>query len=123
LALPLVEALANGSAGQAFKLELTAYEGPTQIDSGSLDVQILSDPHEQQNPLPNRDFLAGLAQRTGGREITDAGALAEVLTELPIGEGPATVRHTPLWSRAWILGGLLALLAAEWFWRRWLGLA
>jgi uncharacterized membrane protein len=123
LALPLVEALANGSAGQAFKLELTAYEGQTQIDSGSLDVQILSDPHEQQNPLPNREFLAALARGTGGREITDANALAEVLSELPITEGPATVRHSPLWSRAWILGALLALLGAEWFWRRWLGLA
>jgi uncharacterized membrane protein len=123
LALPLVEALANGSAGQAFKLELTAYEGQTQIDSGSLDVQILSDPHEQQNPLPNQEFLAELARGTGGREITDAGTLAEVLKELPITEGPETVRRTPLWSRAWVLGGLLALLAVEWFFRRWLGLA
>jgi uncharacterized membrane protein len=123
LALPLVEALANGSSGQAFKLELTAYEGQTQIDSSSLDVQILSDPHEQQNPLPNREFLAALARQTGGREITDAKALAEVLRELPITEGPATVRRTPLWSQGWILSGLLALLAAEWFWRRWLGLA
>jgi hypothetical protein len=42
---------------------------------------------------------------------------------MPVTEGPATVRRTPLWSRAWVLGGLLALLAAEWFWRRWLGLA
>jgi uncharacterized membrane protein len=123
LALPLVEALADASAGQAFKLELTAYEGQTQIDSGSLDVQILSDPHEQQNPLPNREFLAALASATGGRELTDANALADVLTGLPIPEGPATVRHTPLWSRGWVLSGLLALLAAEWFWRRWLGLA
>ncbi|HEY7329285.1 MAG TPA: glutamine amidotransferase [Gemmataceae bacterium] len=123
LALPLVEALANGSGGQAFKLELTAYEGQTQIDSGSLDVQILSDPHEQQNPLPNREFLAALARGTGGREISDAKALADVLSDLPITEGPATVRHTPLWSTGWILGVLLSLLAAEWFWRRWLGLA
>jgi uncharacterized membrane protein len=123
LALPLVEALANGSGGQAFRLELTAYEGQTQIDSGSLDVQVLSDPHEHQNPLPNREFLAALARGTGGREITDANALADALTELPIAEGPSVVRRTPLWSRAWILGGLLGLLAAEWFWRRWLGLA
>jgi uncharacterized membrane protein len=123
LALPLVQALANGMAGQAFKLELTAYEGQTQIDSGSLDVQILSDPHEQQNPLPNREFLAALAGATGGREISDARVLAEVLTDLPISEGPATVRRTPLWSHGWALGLLLALLAAEWFWRRWLGLA
>jgi uncharacterized membrane protein len=123
LTLPLVESLARGSAGQAFKLELTAYEGQTQIDSSSLDVQVLSDPHEQQNPLPNREFLSALARSTGGREFTDAKALAEALTELPINAGPETVRRTPLWSREWVLGALLALLAVEWFWRRWLGLA
>ncbi|HEY7314170.1 MAG TPA: glutamine amidotransferase, partial [Gemmataceae bacterium] len=102
LALPLALALANGSAGQAIRLELTAYEGQTQIDSGSLDVQILSDPHEQQNPLPNREFLAALARGTGGREIADANALAETLRELPVSEGPATVRRTPIWSRGWL---------------------
>jgi uncharacterized membrane protein len=123
LPLPLVEALANGSAGQAFKLELTAYEGQTQIDSTSLDVQVLSDPHEQQNPLPNRDFLAALARSTGGREVTDAQQLADILTGVPINEGTATVRRTPLWSREWLLGLLLGLLAGEWFLRRWLGLA
>lgn len=123
LALSLVEALAIGSAGQAFKLELTAYEGQTQIDSSSLDVQVLSDPHEQQNPLPNREFLAALARETGGREFTDAAALADTLTALPVPEGPQTVRRTPLWSREWLLGGFLALLAVEWFYRRWLGLA
>jgi uncharacterized membrane protein len=123
LALPLAEALANGSAGQAFKLELTAYEGQTQIDSSSLDVQILSDPHEQQNPLPNREFLAALARSTGGREFDDADSLANALRDLAVAEGPQTVRHTPLWSREWLLGGLLALLTVEWFLRRWLGLA
>lgn len=123
LDLPLAEALANGSAGQAFKLELTAYEGQTQIDSGSLDVQVLSDPHEQQNPLPDREFLGNLARSTGGREFTDPGSLAEMLRNLPIAEGPQTVRRTPLWSREWLLGTMLGLLAAEWFLRRWLGLA
>jgi hypothetical protein len=123
LALPLVEALAAGTSGQAFKLELTAYEGQTQIDSTSLDVQVLSDPHEQQNPLPDREFLASLAGSTGGRELTDADALAGMLKNLPVAEGQQTVRRTPLWSREWLLGALIALLAAEWFLRRWLGLA
>jgi hypothetical protein len=123
LTLPLVEALAKGAAGQAFKLELTAYEGQTQIDSSSLDVQVLSDPHEQQNPLPNRECLTALARSTGGREFANANELAEALRELPVNAGPESVRCTPLWSREWILGGLLALLAVEWFWRRWLGLA
>ncbi len=123
LALPLAEALTEGSAGLAFKLELTAYEGQTQIDSGSLDVQILSDPHEQQNPLPDREFLSALARAASGREFADAGALAEALKGLSIPGGPQTVRHTPLWSREWLLGLLLGVLAAEWFLRRWLGLA
>jgi uncharacterized membrane protein len=123
LSLPLTEALANGSSGEAFKLELTAYEGQTQIDSCSLDVQILSDPFEQQNPLPNREFLAALASSTGGREFNDAGSLADTLKNLAVSEGPQTVHHTPLWSREWLLGGFLALLAIEWFCRRWLGLA
>src|SRR5205814_287929 len=103
LAVPLVEALTAGSAGQAFRVELTAYEGEgksrTQIDSGSLEVQVLSDPHEQQNPLPNREFLAALAQSTGGREFSDAGGLGDALKDLPVAEGPQTVRRTPLWSR------------------------
>jgi uncharacterized membrane protein len=123
LALPLVEALASGSGGIGFKLELTAYEGETQIDSTSLDVQVLSDPHEQQNPLPNRVFLAELARSTGGREFTDGKGLADALTDLSVNEGPQTVRRTPLWSREWLLAVLLGLLAADWFWRRWLGLA
>jgi uncharacterized membrane protein len=129
LPLPLIESLANGSSGQAFKIELTAYEGMPQsdsrtlIDSCSLDVQVLSDPHEQQNPLPDREFLAKLAQSTGGREITDSASLAEVLKRLTIPGGPETVRRTPLWNREWLLGLLLGLLAAEWFLRRWLGLA
>jgi uncharacterized membrane protein len=123
LALPLAEALAEGSSGLAFKLELTAYEGPTQIDSSSIDVQVLSDPHEQQNPLPDREFLAQLARSTGGREFTSAAALADELKGLSVPGGPETVRRTPLWSRAWLLGVLLALLAGEWFLRRWLGLA
>jgi hypothetical protein len=86
-------------------------------------VQVLSDPHEQQNPLPDREFLAALARSTGGREFTDPAALADALRELPIAEGTQTVRRTPLWSREWLLGTMLGLLAAEWFLRRWLGLA
>jgi hypothetical protein len=93
LPLPLAESLAAGLAGQAFKLELTAYEGPTQIDSSSLDVQVLSDPHEQQNPLPNREFLAGLAGATGGREFTDAASLAEMLKDLPIAARRRSAAH------------------------------
>jgi uncharacterized membrane protein len=122
LELPLAESLANGAAGQAFRLELTAYEGQTQIDSSSLDVQVLSDPHEQQNPLPNREFLAALAKSTDGREFTSAEELAAALKSLAVEDGPETVHRTPLWSREWLLAAIIALLTVEWLWRRWLGL-
>jgi hypothetical protein len=123
LPLPLVDVLAAAQSEQSFRMELTAYEGETQIDSSSIDVQILSDPYEQQNPLPNREFLAALARATGGREFHDPKDLANALTELRMGGGPPSVRHTPLWSRWEVLVGLLGLLGVEWFGRRWLGLA
>jgi uncharacterized membrane protein len=123
LELPLTETLAAGGQGVAFKLELTASEGQTQIDSCSLDVQVLGDPQEQQNPLPNREFLAAFARTTGGREFSDGASLAAVLTDLSVAEGPQTVRRTPMWSREWLLGTLIGVLAVEWFLRRWLGVA
>jgi uncharacterized membrane protein len=122
LKLPLADALAVG-ASQSFRLELTAYEGQTQVDSTSVDVQVLNDPFEMQNPLPNHAFLERLAARTGGRVLTNGAALASMLNELPVEVGSPTVRKAPLWSQAWVLGILLALLTVEWFWRRIVGLA
>jgi hypothetical protein len=69
------------------------------------------------------EFLAALAHETGGRMIVDAKGLADVLMEPPVAPGSPIIRRTPLWSRGWVLSGLLALLAGEWFWRRWLGRA
>ncbi len=123
LGLPLIDALAANRAAQAFNLELTAFDGETQIDSSSIDVQILSDPQEQQNPLPNREFLAALAKATGGREFTDANALADAITQLPVAVSPPTIRQTPLWNYGTILYGILAIMGMEWVCRRWLGLA
>ena len=62
-------------------MELTAYEGLTQVDSTSLDIQILHDPFEQQNPLSGRD------QRVGQGAAAGAGAHDDhviVLSHLPI---------------------------------------
>ena len=116
-------ALAAGRAGQAIKLELTAYDGETQIDGGSINLQILSDPQEQQNPLPNREFLVSLAKATGGREFTDAKGLADAIAQLPAAVSPPTIHQTPRWNSTIILCGLLVILGVEWIWRRWLGLA
>ena len=66
---------------------------------------------------------ASTVNLTAGREFTDADTLASALRDLPVAKGSQTVRRTPLWSREWLLGGLLGVFAVEWFLRRWLGLA
>jgi hypothetical protein len=119
----LAEVLSSGTSSQSLRVELTAYEDLTQIDSTSLDIQILHDPFEQQNPFPNHELLAQLAAGSGGKVLRSAEDLAALLRDVPADVGPPIVRRVPLWSNVWVLGLLLALLTIEWCWRRTLGLA
>ena len=121
--LPLAEVLSSGTSSQSLRVELTAYEDLTQVDSTSLDIQILHDPFEQQNPFPNHEALASLAAGSGGQVLKSAEDIAEVLNDVPANVGPPVVRRSPLWSNGWVLGLLLGLLTVEWCWRRSLGLA
>ncbi len=123
LELPLAEQLSGGAAAEALRLELSAYEDLTLIDSTSTDVQILDDPFEHRNPLPDPAQLGRVAELSGGRVLADAASLAAMLRELPVRTGPEEIRQVPLWSRWWLLGLLLGLLTTEWVWRRRLGLA
>jgi hypothetical protein len=104
-------------------LELTAYEDQTQVDSSSLELQVLHDPFEQQNPFPNHELLTQLATGSGGKVLHTAEQLAAVLKDVPVNVGKPTIRRSPLWSNVWILSLLLGLLTVEWCWRRRLGLA
>lgn len=119
--LPIAEALS--AANQALRIELTAYEDLTQVDSTSLNVQVLDDPFELQNPFPNHELLSRIAHVSGGKVLTDADALARELESVPVKVGPLTTRTTPLWSRWELLIVLVGLLTAEWIWRRKIGLA
>ncbi|OYV83912.1 MAG: hypothetical protein B7Z73_15755 [Planctomycetia bacterium 21-64-5] len=121
--LPLAEVLSSGTSSQSLRVELTAYEDLTQIDSTSLDVQVLHDPFEQQNPFPNHELLARLAAGSGGKVLRSAEDLAELLRAVPTDVGPPIVRRVPLWSNVWVWGLLIGLLTVEWCWRRTLGLA
>jgi hypothetical protein len=121
--LPLVETLSGGSSNQSLRLELTAYEDQTQVDSSSLEIQLLHDPFEQQNPFPNHELLAQLATASGGKVLRTADQLAAVLNDVPVNVGQPMIRRSPLWSNVWVLSLLLGLLTAEWCWRRTLGLA
>jgi len=111
------------AATQALRVELTAYEDLTQVDSTSINIQVLDDPFELQNPFPNHELLSHIAAVSGGKVLTSADALAQELMELPVKVGPPTTRVTPLWSRWPLLALLAALLTAEWIWRRTIGLA
>lgn len=121
--LPLAEMLASGASSQSMRVELTAYEDYTQVDSTSLDIQVLHDPFEQQNPFPNHDLLQRLAASSGGQVLRTPEQLAEILNGVQADVGPPIVKRSPMWSSAWVLALILGLLSAEWCWRRTLGLA
>ncbi|MEX2137876.1 MAG: glutamine amidotransferase [Pirellulales bacterium] len=123
LTLQLADAEAIGESSGGMRLELTAYEGSTQLDSMSLPLQVVYDPFEQQNPFPNHELLKQLATKSGGHAISTPTQLAEVLRNVPVTTGPSEVRKTPAWSNWWLLGGLLGVLSIEWCWRRRIGLA
>ena len=122
LQLVLGPAPAAASATQSIRLELTAYEDTTQVDSTSLDLRIVHDPYEQQNPFPDHEQLLKVAATSGGQVLKDAKSIREVLEKLPVPTRASVVRKSPWWDQWWILGTILGLMSIEWFWRRRLGL-
>jgi uncharacterized membrane protein len=124
--LPIAEARSLPAASpltRGLRIELTAYEGSTQVDSTALDLQILEDPSEQQNPLPDHELLQKIASWSGGKVLSGPSDLAAALARIPVVAGPPEIRRMPAWSRWWLLLLLITLLSVEWVQRRWLGLA
>ena len=69
--LPIAEAksLPPGTTlARGLRIELTAYEGSTQVDSTALDVQLLDDPSEQQNLIDARSRSAAADRGLVGRK-------------------------------------------------------
>lgn len=131
LKLNLAERLDGGLSDQNFRIELTAYEGGsaeqgahgTQVDSTSLDVQVLDDPFEQQNTSTNFELLKELAMITGGLVLQSPEELAAVVRNLPVEVGPPMVHRTPMWPQWWLLATIGTALTCDWILRRWHGLA
>ncbi len=122
----------GGAGDSGLRIELTAYEGAesesafdhgTQVDSNSLAIQILSDPFEQQNPLPNHELLTRLSTVSGGKVLDSPEQLATLLKNRNQTVGPPHRDVSPAWSKWWLWIGLMGLLTAEWVWRRVTGLA
>ena len=123
LPLTLADAMSSGSSSQSLRIELTAYEDLTQVDSTSLDIQVLHDPFEQQNPFPNHELLKRVAAASGGNVINQPDELAKVLMDVPVSDSPPIIKRSPLWSGWWMWGLIVGLLTIEWCWRRSIGLA
>ena len=129
--LDLVLSEATGAGDSGMRIEMTAYEGEqstaadhgTQVDSSSLTIQVLSDPFEQQNPLPNRELLTRLSSLSGGRVLEQPAELAELLQKRSTTQGTPRQDISPAWSKWWLWLVLLGLLTGEWIWRRTSGMA
>ena len=132
LPLDLTKRLSGQLSGQGLRIELTAYEESsgafafgqgTQVDSTSLELQILDDPFEKQNPFPNHDLLRQIAGTTGGNVLGAADEIRSLIEQRPIESGPKRVSVMPAWSQWWIWGIFIGLLTAEWIVRRSMGMA
>lgn len=121
--LRLNDVLLSGAANEGLRIELTAMEDQTQVDSTSLEVHILHDPFEHQNPFPNHELLKEVARVSGGRVLESSDDLAAALTNIDVKQGPSVVRKSPLWSNWWMWSLIVGLLTFEWLWRRSIGLA
>ncbi len=122
----------GGGGDSGMRIEMTAYEGRdsgdlfdhgTQVDSTSLAVQMLSDPFEQQNPMPNHDLLLRLASVSGGSVLQSPADLVSLLRDRVETTGPPSRRSSPAWSTWWMWCLLIISLATEWAWRRLAGYA
>jgi hypothetical protein len=78
---------------------------------------------EQQNPFPDHELLANLAQNSGGQMLKDQDAVVALLASLPVERGPSRLVRVPIWSCWWAMTFLLSLITAEWCYRRRIGLA
>jgi uncharacterized membrane protein len=103
-------------------LDVVAYDGDRVAAQAALDVQVLDDPIEFQDPQPDPERLEELAGASGGKVLHGPDDLAQLLRGYGSTPGEVVVQKVPQWDRPalWLL--LLALLAAEWVLRRWRGL-
>jgi uncharacterized membrane protein len=120
LPAPATEA---GTPMRSAVLEVSAYDQNQQIAQTLLDVQILDDPVEFQDPRPDPGLLEQLARVSGGKVLRDAKELAELVSSYQVSPGEVVVHRSPLWDTPALWLVLVALLALEWLLRRWWGLA
>lgn len=128
VALPAVDASSQTFRGAwtpptegDYRLEVALPDASGQKLSRTVNVRLPE--LERQHPQRNDALLTQLAQRTGGKYFVGvAAALAPggVVDTLPDRSlvQPQLQEPRPLWDNAWVMAGLVTLLAAEWLIRR-----
>ena len=104
-------------------LEVTAYDGERVVAQAAVEVQVLDDSTEFEEPQPDHARLEAIARGSGGKVLGGPEELATLLGGLNTSPGEVVVHKAPRWDNAgwWLL--LIGLLTAEWSLRRWWGLA
>ena len=93
LPAPAAEA---GAPMRSAVLEVSAYDQNQQLAQALLDVQILDDPVEFQDPRPDAACLERLAQVSGGKVLHDAKELAQLVNSYQTSPGEVVVQRASL---------------------------
>jgi len=112
-----------GSTIHQLVLDVAALDGDQLVAHSSLELQLIDDPAEFQDPRPNPSQLKELAQATAGRVIETPADLAALLARHPKATVSDVVTRSPLWDTPLLSLLLLGLLSSEWILRRLKGLA
>lgn len=99
-------------------LEVTAMHQGKEVGKGRVNVQLLPDSRELDQPQATRATLETLAKATGGQVFQSPEALATELGKLPVTPGDRIVARSPVWDHPLLWTAILGLLAVEWTLRR-----
>jgi uncharacterized membrane protein len=121
-ALP-APAAEGGAPLRTAVLEVDAYDHDQHVAQGLLDLQVLDDPVEFQDPRPDPERLEQLARGSGGKMLHTAAELTQLVSSYQTSPGEVVVHRSPLWDTPALWFLLVALLTMEWLLRRTWGLA
>ena len=121
------EGLLELDAPGLYRVVLLSPEGTAAVGAPAALLQVEAPPAEGDDVNPDPDYLARLAEASGGsvvtaHELVAAMARREAEAREPRDAGAQAV-WVPLWDRGWLLVVIMAALATEWTLRRRNGLA